>query len=88
MPPGHLERPWTGPAAIGGHNAAVGAWCHDLEREPPLAELLADPIMELLWRADDIDADAVRAELRVLQARLRRLPPPEPRSNAARDLAA
>jgi hypothetical protein len=84
MPSGHLGRPWTGPAAIGGHAAAAaGAWQHEAGREPPLAELLDDPIMALLWRADRLDPTEVRAELRAL--RLSRRPPA---TSGARDLAA
>ena len=55
MPSGQLGRSWTGPAVIGGHAAAAGAWHPEAGREPPLAELLDDPIMALLWRADRLD---------------------------------
>ena len=70
MRPGHLERPWTGPAAIGGQATAEGAWRPEAGREPPLAELLDDPIMALLWRADKLDPAAARATVRALQARV------------------
>ena len=68
MRSGHLGRSWTGPAAIGGHAAAAGAWRHKAGREPALAELLDDPIMAMLWRADRLDPDGVRAEVRAWQA--------------------
>ena len=55
MPSGHLGRSWSGPAAIGGQAAAAGAWHPEAGREPPLTELLDDPIMALLWRADRLD---------------------------------
>jgi hypothetical protein len=38
-----------------------------------LAELLDDPIMALLWRADRLDPEGVRAELRACQLSLRQL---------------
>ena len=96
MPSGHLGRPWTGPAATGGHAAAAGAWRHEAGREPPLAELLDDPIMALLWRADRLDPAEVRAELcalRLSMRQLRRAGPPAPAvrpkaASGARDLAA
>ena len=96
MPSGHLGRPWIGPAAIGGHAAAAGAWRHEAGREPPLAELLDDPIMALLWRADRLDPDGVRAEVRAWQLsmrQLRRAGPPAPAArppatSGARGLAA
>ena len=74
MPSGHLGRSWSGPAVIGGQAAAAaGAWHPEAGREPPLAELLDDPIMALLWRADRLDPNGVRAELRALRLRLRQL---------------
>ena len=96
MPSGHLGRPWTGPAAIGGHAAAAGTWRHEAGWEPALAELLDDPIMALLWRADRLDPDGVRAEVRAWQLsmrQLRRAGPPAPAvrpkaASGARDLAA
>ena len=96
MPSGHLGRPWTGPAAIGRHAAAAGAWRHEAGREPPLAELLDDPIVALLWRADRLDPAEMRAEVRALQLKLRQLRRAGPLAAAAcpkaasdpRDLAA
>ena len=96
MPSGHLGRPWTGPAIVGGQGAPAGAWRPEPGREPALAELLDDPIMALLWRADKLDPRGVRAELRALRLRLRQLsragsPAPAARPAAAsgeRDLAA
>jgi hypothetical protein len=75
------------PAAIGGHAAAEGAWRHEAGREPALAELLGDPIMALLWRADRLAAAKVQAELRALQLslrQLRRAGPPGVRPKVAR----
>ena len=66
MRPGYLERPWTGPAAIGGPAAAAGTWRPKAGREPPLAELLDDPIMALLWRADKLDPAVAQATVRAL----------------------
>ena len=96
MPSGHLERSWSGPAVIGGQAAAAGAWHPKAGREPALAELLDDPIMALLWRADRLDPRGVRAELRALWLRLRQLsragspasPARPPATSAARGLAA
>ena len=97
MPSGHLGRPWTGPAVIGGQAAAAGAWHPEAGREPPLAELLDDPIMALLWRADRLDPDGVRAEVRALRLSMRQLrraggPPASaarsPATSGARGLAA
>ena len=74
MPSGHLGRSWSGPAVTGGQAAAAaGAWHPEAGREPALAELLGDPIMALLWRADGLDPRGVRAELRALRLRLRQL---------------
>ena len=84
MPSGHLGRPWTGPAAVGSHAAAEGAWHPEAGREPALAELLDDPIMALLWRADRLDPAEVRAELRALRLSLRRLRRAGPPAVAAR----
>ena len=71
MPSGQLGRSWSGPAVIGGQ--AAGAWHPEAGREPALAELLNDPIMALLWRADRLDPRGVRAELRALRLSLRQL---------------
>ena len=87
MPSGHLGRPWTGPAIIGGHAAAEGAWRHKAEWEPALAELLDDPIMALLWRADRLDPEGVRAEVRAWQVSMRQLRRAGPQAPAARPLA-
>jgi hypothetical protein len=88
MPPGHVGRPWTGPAAVGGQGAAAGTWRHEPGREPMLAELLDDPIMALLWRADRLDPEGVRAELRAWQLSLRQLRRAGPPAPAARPQAA
>ena len=74
MPSGQLGRSWSGPAVTGGQAAAAaGTWHPEAGREPALAELLGDPIMALLWRADRLDPRGVRAELRALRLRLRQL---------------
>ena len=97
MPSVHLGRSWSGPAVVGGQAAAAGAWHPEAGREPALAELLDDPIMALLWRADRLDPNEVRAELRALRLKLRQLrraggsPAPGARplaTSGARDLAA
>jgi hypothetical protein len=81
---------------VGGQAAAEGAWRHEPGREPALAELLDDPIMALLWRADRLDPEGVRAEVRARQLSLRQLrraglpaPPARPQApSGTRDLAA
>jgi hypothetical protein len=97
MPSGHLGRPWTGPAIVGGQGAPAGTWRSEPGREPPLAELLDDPIMALLWRSDRLDPNEVRAELRALRLSMRQLrrvggPPASaahsPATSGARGLAA
>jgi hypothetical protein len=82
MPPGQLEQRWTGPAIVGGHAAADGVWGHDACGEPPLSELLDDPIMALLWRADDLEPATARATVRALQAKVRKLRQAEPPARA------
>jgi len=45
----------------------LGAW---LDGEPTVAELLADPIVDLLMRYDGITVEYVSAAIRNAQARL------------------
>ncbi len=71
---GHPGQAWTGPVAVGGQDAAVeGAWrAEGAGREPPLAELLDDPIMALLWRGDRLEPRSARATVLGLREVLRR----------------
>jgi hypothetical protein len=52
---GPVGRPTTGP------------WI-ERGREPPLEELLDDPMMALLWRRDRLQPEAARAEVQALRA--------------------
>ena len=65
MPPAHLELRCVN------HPAPEATWVVDGRREPSLAELLADPIMALLWASDGLDPAAGRATVRALQALVR-----------------
>ena len=40
--------------------------------EPSLEEILADPIMDLVWRRDHLPPDRARATIQTLQALVRR----------------
>lgn len=48
-------------------------WLIDRGNEPSLNELLEDPIMDLLWRADGLDPITARATVLDLQARMLRI---------------
>jgi hypothetical protein len=65
MLPAHLELRCVN------HPAPEAVWVADGRREPPLAELLDDPMMMLLWASDGLDPAAARAMVRSLQALVR-----------------
>ena len=71
--PARLELCRVDPDDLGGETAApeAGSWALWGRREPPLAELLEDPLMALLWRSDGLDPAAARATVRALQVRVR-----------------
>lgn len=48
-------------------------WLIDRGNEPSLNELLEDPIMDLLWRADGLDPITARATVMDLQALMLRM---------------
>lgn len=48
-------------------------WLIERGNEPSLNELLEDPIMDLLWRADGLDPITARATVLDLQARMLRI---------------
>ena len=54
------------------------AWPMIAGVEPSLEEILADPIMELLWRRDHLPPARARATIQTLQALLRRTSRTEP----------
>jgi hypothetical protein len=69
---GTLARSWVRPggAAAGGGDAAdgaqpwyEGAWAHAGD-EPPLEELLRDPVIRLMMRADRLEPAQIRRWLR------------------------
>jgi hypothetical protein len=65
MPPAHLE------LCRVNHPAPEATWVADGRREPPLAELLDDPMMARLWASDGLNPAAGRATVRALQALVR-----------------
>jgi hypothetical protein len=73
MPSGQLEQRSAGPTVVGGSAAAEGVVSYDAHGEPPLSELLNDPITHLLWRADRLEPAEARAMLRAFQVKLRQL---------------
>ena len=68
-----LELCRVDPDDLVGETAApeAGSWALQGGREPPLAELLEDPLMALLWRSDGLDPAAARATVHALQLRVR-----------------
>ena len=71
MPPARLELRRLGLEHLASCATPEVAWVADGRREPPLAELLEDPIMALLWASDGLDPAAARATVRSLQALVR-----------------
>lgn len=59
------------PAA--GPSSPYPEWSRRCRGEPSLEELLADPIMHLLWRRDRLDPHAARLRIGALRLLLRRV---------------
>ena len=71
MPPARLELRRLGLEHLASCATPEVTWVANGRREPPLAELLEDPIMALLWASDGLDPAAARATVRSLQALVR-----------------
>jgi hypothetical protein len=71
MPPAYLELCQLDPEHRLLQPASGDAGVADGRLEPALGELLADPMMALLWASDGLDPAAARAAVRSLQRLVR-----------------
>ena len=54
------------------HSVSGQDWLWTCSGEPPLEELLNDPLMRLLWQADGLEPREARVAVRRLQVLIRR----------------
>jgi hypothetical protein len=71
MPPARLKLRRLGLEHLASCATPEVTWVANGRQEPPLVELLEDPMMALLWASDGLDPAAGRATVRALQALVR-----------------